>query len=223
MSFIKVEDDEYDKKPECSGSMMAEKCIYDTVVYEEDNNSVGDRPKFAVVTLQDTDEVMVVASNWLSMDKTQCDWPPFKSREKFMNALRNRLEPSIEEKPWEKLNVNFQAQYDTYKEAVNKQEEQRALKNGQVLYGVVTLQKSNELTVIPAMWLNEEKTQCYWPPYKSPEMCTEAVKYRHEPAKQVEILWEMLNTKVHMECMTFEQAKEKQNSLKRLRERYFLK
>nr|XP_055075142.1 nuclear GTPase SLIP-GC-like [Misgurnus anguillicaudatus] len=69
------------------------------------------------------------------------------------------------------------------------------------------------------MWLNEEKTQCYWPPYKSPEMCTEAVKYRHEPAKQVEILWERLNTKVHMECITFEQAKKKQNSLKRLRER----
>lgn len=69
-----------------------------------------------------------------------------------------------------------------------------------VLYKVVTLKKSNELTVIPATWLNEENTQCHWPPFKSPEKCTEAVKNRLEPPVTVEKQWETLNIQVHMEC-----------------------
>ncbi len=68
------------------------------------------------------------------------------------------------------------------------------------LYKVVTLQKSDELTVIPATWLNEERTQCYWPPFKSPENCTEAVKYRLDPPVTIKKPWELLNIQVHTDC-----------------------
>lgn len=66
---------------------------------------------YAVVTLQDTDEVMVTPSKWLSTDKTQCHWPPFRSTEKFMEAVENRLEPSTAEKPWDMLNIIFNGKY----------------------------------------------------------------------------------------------------------------
>lgn len=61
--------------------------------------------------MQDTDEVMVAASDWLSTDKKQCYWPPFKSTEKYLEAVKNNLGPSTEEKPWEILNVIFHAEY----------------------------------------------------------------------------------------------------------------
>ncbi|XP_067267226.1 uncharacterized protein [Chanodichthys erythropterus] len=202
---------------------MGEESDYEPMADEEDNRSMDKGPKFAVVTLQDTDEVMVAASDWLSTDKKQCYWPPFKSTEKYLEAVKNNLGPSTEEKPWEILNVIFHAEYDTYEEAVNNQMEQRALKYGLVLYKVVTLKESNELTVIPATWLNEEKTQCHWPPFKSPEKCTEAVKNRLEPPVTVEKQWETLNIQVHMECATYKQAMEKQKSLKEQRERFFFK
>ncbi|ROL45075.1 Nuclear GTPase SLIP-GC, partial [Anabarilius grahami] len=67
---------------------------------------------FAVITLQDTDEVMVAASDWLSTDKKQCYWPPFKSTEKYLEAVKNNLGPLTEGKPWEMLNVIFHAEYD---------------------------------------------------------------------------------------------------------------
>ncbi len=66
------------------------------------------------------------------------------------------------------------------------------------LYAVITLQESSELTVIPTNWLNEHKTQCYWPPFKAPKTCTEAVKNRLEPARG-ENPWEMLNIIFHEE------------------------
>lgn len=66
---------------------------------------------FAVVTLQDTDEVMVVASEWLSTDKKRCYWPPFKSTEKYLEAVKSNLEPSTGGKPWDILNVIFHAEY----------------------------------------------------------------------------------------------------------------
>ncbi|XP_048058914.1 nuclear GTPase SLIP-GC-like [Megalobrama amblycephala] len=202
---------------------MGEESDYEPMEDEEDNRSMDKGPKFAVVTLQDTDEVMVAASDWLSTDKKQCYWPPFKSTEKYLEAVKNNLGPSTEEKPWEMLNVIFHAEYDTYEDAVNNQVEQRALKYGLVLYKVVTLKESNELTVIPATWLNEEKTQCHWPPFKSPEKCTEAVKNRLEPPVTVEKQWETLNIQVHMECATYKQAMEKQKSLKEQKERFFFK
>ncbi|XP_067260009.1 nuclear GTPase SLIP-GC-like [Chanodichthys erythropterus] len=202
---------------------IGEKSGYEPMAYEEDRESIDKKVNFAVVTLQDTDEVMVVASEWLSTDKKRCYWPPFKSTEKYLEAVKSNLEPSTGGKPWDILNVIFHAEYETYEEAVNNQVEQRALRNGLILYKVVTLQNSNELTVIPATWLNEEKTQCYWPPFKSPEKCTEAVKNRLEPPVTVEKPWEMLNIQVHMECVTYKQAMEKQKSLKEQRKRFSLK
>ncbi|XP_050992060.1 nuclear GTPase SLIP-GC-like [Labeo rohita] len=76
---------------------------------------------YAVVTLQDSDEVMVAPTNWLIEDKKQCYWPPFRSIEKYLEAVRNRLEPSTGGKPWEKLAILFHSEYDTYKQAKKKQ------------------------------------------------------------------------------------------------------
>lgn len=66
---------------------------------------------YAVVTLQDSDEVMVAASDWLNTDKTQCHWPPFRSAEKYMQAVKDRTEPSTAGKPWDMLNVLLHAEY----------------------------------------------------------------------------------------------------------------
>ncbi|KAL0166741.1 hypothetical protein M9458_038585, partial [Cirrhinus mrigala] len=55
--------------------------------------------------------VMVAPSNWLSEDKKQCYWPPFKSKEKYLKAVMTCLEPSTGGKPWEKLAVLFHAEY----------------------------------------------------------------------------------------------------------------
>lgn len=66
---------------------------------------------YAVVTLQDSDEVMVAPTNWLIEDKKQCYWPPFRSIEKYLEAVRNRLEPSTGGKPWEKLAILFHSEY----------------------------------------------------------------------------------------------------------------
>ncbi len=66
---------------------------------------------YAVVTLQDSDEVMVVPSNWLSLDKKHCYWPPFKSTEKCMEAVKNRIKPETEGKTWEKLRIIFLGEY----------------------------------------------------------------------------------------------------------------
>lgn len=63
---------------------------------------------YAVVTLQNSEEVMVTASNWLSIDKKQCYWPPFKSTEKYMKAVQNRDEPAI---GWEKFNISFHGEH----------------------------------------------------------------------------------------------------------------
>ncbi|KAF4100993.1 hypothetical protein G5714_019189 [Onychostoma macrolepis] len=72
---------------------------------------------YAVVTLQDSDELMVVPSNWLSQDKRHCYWPPFKSTEKCMEAVENKLNPETEGKPWEKLRIIFLGEYGTFEKA----------------------------------------------------------------------------------------------------------
>ncbi|XP_073714615.1 uncharacterized protein [Misgurnus anguillicaudatus] len=167
---------------------------------------------YAVVTFLDTDEMMVTASNWLNTDKTQCHWPPFKSSEKLLQAVRNRIEPSTAGREWEMLNIRFHAEYDNYDEAKKQQKElERAQADG--IYAVITLKESDELTVIPTNWLNEQKTQCYWPPFKSPKMCTEAVKNRLEPARG-ENPWEMLNIDFHEVHATYEKAKEREEALR---------
>ncbi|XP_050992069.1 uncharacterized protein LOC127181383 [Labeo rohita] len=75
---------------------------------------------YAVVTLQNSEEVMVVASNWLSVDKKQCYWPPFKSTEKCMEAVQNRDEPAI---GWEKLNISFHGEHATFDQAKEHQKQ----------------------------------------------------------------------------------------------------
>lgn len=72
---------------------------------------------YAVVTLQDSDELMVVSSDWLSLDKRHCYWPPFKSIEKCMEAVQNKLYPETEGKPWEKLRIIFLGEYGTFEKA----------------------------------------------------------------------------------------------------------
>ncbi len=66
---------------------------------------------YAVVTLQDSDEVIVAASNWLNTDKTQCHWPPFRSAEKYTQAVKDRTEPSTAGKAWDMLNILLHAEY----------------------------------------------------------------------------------------------------------------
>ncbi|KAF4095500.1 hypothetical protein G5714_023103 [Onychostoma macrolepis] len=78
---------------------------------------------YAVVTQQDSDVVIVAASNWLSEDKKQCYWPPFKSLEKCMEAVQNRIKPETGGKPWEKLNISFYREYGTFDKAKEGQKE----------------------------------------------------------------------------------------------------
>ncbi|KAL1255206.1 hypothetical protein QQF64_013267 [Cirrhinus molitorella] len=78
---------------------------------------------YAIVTLQDSDEVMVIASNWLSQDKKQCYWPPFKSTEKCTEAVQNRIKPETGGKTWEKLNITFHRENVTFEKAKEGQKE----------------------------------------------------------------------------------------------------
>ncbi len=66
---------------------------------------------YAVVTLRDSDEVMVVPSNWLNEDKKECYWPPFKSTVKCLEAVQNRYNPAKGDKPWEKLAILFHSEH----------------------------------------------------------------------------------------------------------------
>uniref|UniRef100_A0A8C1GGZ9 DUF4806 domain-containing protein n=1 Tax=Cyprinus carpio TaxID=7962 RepID=A0A8C1GGZ9_CYPCA len=85
----------------------------------------GRKKMYAVVTLQDSDEMMVAPTNWLSLDKKQCYWPPFKSPDKCMEAVQNRIKPETGGKPWEKLNISFHREYFTFEKS---KEEQREMK-----------------------------------------------------------------------------------------------
>ncbi|XP_048058468.1 uncharacterized protein LOC125275515 [Megalobrama amblycephala] len=78
---------------------------------------------YAVVTLQDSDEVMVAPSHWLSTDKKQSYWPPFRSPEKCMEAVQNRLKPETGGKTWEKLNISFHKEYVSFDKAIEGQKE----------------------------------------------------------------------------------------------------
>ncbi|XP_043073639.1 uncharacterized protein si:dkey-266f7.5 isoform X4 [Puntigrus tetrazona] len=78
---------------------------------------------YAVVTLQDSDEVMVVPLNWLSLDKKHCHWPPFKSTEKCTEAIQDRIIPQTGGKLWEKLRICFLGEYATFERAKEEQKE----------------------------------------------------------------------------------------------------
>ncbi|XP_059365200.1 uncharacterized protein LOC132104037 isoform X2 [Carassius carassius] len=83
---------------------------------------------YAVVTLQDSDEVVVAPTNWLSLDKKQCYWPPFKSPDKCMEAVQNRIKPETGGRPWEKLNISFHGEHVTFDMAKEGQKETKELK-----------------------------------------------------------------------------------------------
>ncbi|XP_050961061.1 uncharacterized protein LOC127162318 [Labeo rohita] len=78
---------------------------------------------YTVIILHDSEEVLVVPSNWVSSEKTHCYWPPFKSTEKCMEAIQNKLNPETEGKPWEKLCIIFLGQYDTFEMAKEGQKQ----------------------------------------------------------------------------------------------------
>ncbi|XP_048058478.1 uncharacterized protein LOC125275518 isoform X2 [Megalobrama amblycephala] len=93
---------------------------------------------YAVVTLQDSDEVMVVASKWLTTDKKQSYWPPFRSPEKCMEAVQKGLKPETGGKPWEKLNISFHTEYVSFDKAkegqkVIKEQKERSNKGFGIL------------------------------------------------------------------------------------------
>ncbi|RXN13072.1 hypothetical protein ROHU_029204 [Labeo rohita] len=96
-----------------------------SVMQREDISVEGDErlTMYAVVTLQDSDEVMVVPLDWLSLDKKQCYWPPFKSTEKCMEAVQKIFKPETAGKPWEKLNIRFHRDYVTFNKAKEGQKE----------------------------------------------------------------------------------------------------
>ncbi|KAL1255203.1 hypothetical protein QQF64_013264 [Cirrhinus molitorella] len=78
---------------------------------------------YAVVTLLESNELMVVPSEWLSSDKRHCSWPPFKSPETCKEAVQNKLNPETEGKPWEKLRIIFLGEYGTFEKAKEGQKE----------------------------------------------------------------------------------------------------
>ncbi|XP_051728065.1 uncharacterized protein LOC127500711 isoform X3 [Ctenopharyngodon idella] len=105
---------------------MCEESDLLSIINEEDDISVesnGRQIMYAVVTLQDSDEVMVAPSSWLSADKKQCFWPPFKSTEKFMEAVQKKCKPETGGKPWEKLNISFHREHGTFEKAIEGQKE----------------------------------------------------------------------------------------------------
>ncbi|KAI4879024.1 hypothetical protein NFI96_024224, partial [Prochilodus magdalenae] len=75
---------------------------------------------YAVVTLA-SGEVVVVAKNWLTEDRQQSHWPPFKSPENFTEAVKSRSPPVTQGKQWEKIKVTFNGEYGTCAEAKNIQ------------------------------------------------------------------------------------------------------
>ena len=48
---------------------------------------------FSVVVFEDTDQVDVVPLGWLSVNKTECRWPPYKDSAKVRKAIKNALPP----------------------------------------------------------------------------------------------------------------------------------
>ncbi|XP_052389160.1 uncharacterized protein LOC127935387 isoform X2 [Carassius gibelio] len=83
---------------------------------------------YAIVTLQDSDEVVVAPTNWLSLDKKQCYWPPFRSPDKCMEAVQYRIKPETGGKPWEKLNISFHREHGTFEKAKEGQKETKEQK-----------------------------------------------------------------------------------------------
>ncbi|XP_067267723.1 uncharacterized protein [Chanodichthys erythropterus] len=109
---------------------------------------------YAVVTLQDSDEVMVAPSSWVSADKKQCFWPPFKSPEKFMEAVQKKCKPETAGKPWEKLNISFHREHGTFEKAIDGQKEMKEQKERSFLLStgfIGTLKRQKLETLQPLL------------------------------------------------------------------------
>ncbi|KAG9279400.1 hypothetical protein AMEX_G4918 [Astyanax mexicanus] len=72
---------------------------------------------YAVVTLKPSAEVVVVAKTWLTEDKKQSHWPPFKSPESITEAVIARCLSATQGKLWEKVDVTVHGEFDTYDDA----------------------------------------------------------------------------------------------------------
>lgn len=48
---------------------------------------------YAVVLFLKTNDVEVVAGNWLSMDDKMCVWPPYRSASRILKASRDKEKP----------------------------------------------------------------------------------------------------------------------------------
>ncbi|XP_057211689.1 uncharacterized protein LOC130567524 isoform X2 [Triplophysa rosa] len=172
---------------------------------------------YAVITLKESTELTVIPTNWLNEHKTQCYWPPFRTPEKCLEVIKNKHEPAKGINAWEILNIVCHWEHDTYEQF----KEKREADSEQVerpMYAVITLQESNELTVIPTNWLNEQKTQCYWPSFRTPEKCLDVIKNRLEPARGINA-WQQLKMVFHGEYAAYRQAKEKREAVSEQMER----
>uniref|UniRef100_A0A8B9LY89 DUF4806 domain-containing protein n=1 Tax=Astyanax mexicanus TaxID=7994 RepID=A0A8B9LY89_ASTMX len=111
------EDDEsYFEQEECEESDHEED---DESEVENDLQEKGStfhyrQTMYAVVTLKPSAEVVVVAKTWLTEDKQQSHWPPFKSPESITQAVIDRCVPVTQGKLWEKVDVTVQGEFDTY-------------------------------------------------------------------------------------------------------------
>ncbi|XP_066531903.1 uncharacterized protein [Hoplias malabaricus] len=77
---------------------------------------------YALVTLKTSGEIMVVAKNWLTADKKQTYWRPFKSSEKVTAAVRMRSSPQIQGNLRERIDITFRGEFATYDDALKSQE-----------------------------------------------------------------------------------------------------
>ncbi|XP_073714837.1 uncharacterized protein [Misgurnus anguillicaudatus] len=67
--------------------------------------------------------------------------------------------------------------------------------------------------VAASNWLSPDKTRCYWPPFKSPDKCTDALMNRIQPLTAGKP-WEMLNVQFNGEHVTLEQAQKATDVIK---------
>lgn len=63
---------------------------------------------YAVVVFTENNEVEVVATNWLSLDKKISFWPPYKNATQIKRAVEHREEPNEE---WNEFFVSVLREY----------------------------------------------------------------------------------------------------------------
>lgn len=63
-------------------------------------------------------------------------------------------------------------------------------------YAVVIFQNTNEVSVVPNKWLQEEDTLCYWPLWKDLSKLAKAIRDTHDPEKY----WKQYSIRVLTKC-----------------------